>query len=77
MPDNELPDYIMVMMANNKTMAQVNQDLQLFLGEHTNNFTGWLQEAVANPDILRRMVTPRDAGRSLHCSGVCVYNTLP
>ena len=25
-PDNELPDYTMVMLANNKTMLQVNSD---------------------------------------------------
>ena len=42
-PDNELPDYIMVMLANRKTVHQINNDLQLFLGENTNRFTVWLQ----------------------------------
>ena len=34
-PDNELPDYILVMLANNKTLLQVNSDLRLFLGDNT------------------------------------------
>ena len=51
--DNELPDYIMVMLANNKTVAQVNQDLQLFLGQNTNNFTSWLQEVMVTPSLLK------------------------
>lgn len=39
--DNELPDYIMVMLANKKTANQINTDLQLFLGENTDRFTQW------------------------------------
>ena len=30
--DDELPDYIMVMVANKKTQAQMSSDLALFLG---------------------------------------------
>uniref|UniRef100_A0A131YUT0 Zinc finger CCCH domain-containing protein 14 n=1 Tax=Rhipicephalus appendiculatus TaxID=34631 RepID=A0A131YUT0_RHIAP len=41
--DDELPDYIMVMIANKKTKEQMTQDLSLFLGESTLNFTTWLQ----------------------------------
>ena len=51
-PDNELPDYIMVMLANKKTFHQINNDLQLFLGSNTNHFTEWLQKATANPDTV-------------------------
>lgn len=41
--DDELPDYIMVMIANKKTKEQMTQDLSLFLGDSTLNFTTWLQ----------------------------------
>ena len=42
----------MVMLANNKTVHQINNDLQLFLGENTDRFTEWLQQAMANPSVL-------------------------
>nr|XP_037276088.1 zinc finger CCCH domain-containing protein 14-like isoform X1 [Rhipicephalus microplus] len=41
--DDELPDYIMVMIANKKTKEQMTHDLSLFLGDSTLNFTTWLQ----------------------------------
>ncbi|XP_029837095.3 zinc finger CCCH domain-containing protein 14 [Ixodes scapularis] len=41
--DDELPDYIMVMIANKKTKEQMARDLSLFLGDSTTNFTNWLQ----------------------------------
>ena len=56
--DNELPDYIMVMLANNKTITQISNDLQLFLSGNTDKFTSWLQEAITNPDILRNKGDP-------------------
>ena len=34
-PDNELADCVMVMLANNKALLQVNSDLRLFLGDNT------------------------------------------
>ncbi|XP_033635653.1 zinc finger CCCH domain-containing protein 14-like [Asterias rubens] len=40
--DDELPDYIMVMVANKKTEAQMTDDLSLFLGNNTLIFTSWL-----------------------------------
>ena len=40
--DDELPDYIMVMVANKKSRAQMAGDLSLFLGANTDTFTGWL-----------------------------------
>ncbi|XP_014778633.1 zinc finger CCCH domain-containing protein 14 isoform X2 [Octopus bimaculoides] len=40
--DEELPDYIMVMVANKKTREQMNEDLHLFLGNSTEKFTAWL-----------------------------------
>ncbi|XP_030200760.1 zinc finger CCCH domain-containing protein 14 isoform X3 [Gadus morhua] len=40
--DEELPDYIMVMVANKKTSQQMGDDLSLFLGGNTIKFTVWL-----------------------------------
>ncbi|XP_060685299.1 zinc finger CCCH domain-containing protein 14 isoform X1 [Hemiscyllium ocellatum] len=40
--DEELPDYIMVMVANKKTQDQMAEDLALFLGNNTVKFTAWL-----------------------------------
>ncbi|XP_076004864.1 zinc finger CCCH domain-containing protein 14 isoform X2 [Genypterus blacodes] len=40
--DEELPDYIMVMVANKKTSQQMGDDLSLFLGNNTIKFTAWL-----------------------------------
>ncbi|XP_022242228.1 zinc finger CCCH domain-containing protein 14-like isoform X2 [Limulus polyphemus] len=40
--DDELPDYIMVMVANKKTKSQMTEDLSLFLGTNTESFTSWL-----------------------------------
>ncbi|CAN9507386.1 unnamed protein product [Ophioblennius macclurei] len=41
--DEDLPDYIMVMVANKKTSHQMADDLSLFLGNNTLKFTTWLQ----------------------------------
>ncbi|KAL8618767.1 hypothetical protein ACOMHN_015177 [Nucella lapillus] len=41
--DEELPDYIMVMVANKKSQLQMSDDLGLFLGANTEKFTTWLQ----------------------------------
>ncbi|KAK6633998.1 hypothetical protein RUM44_004605 [Polyplax serrata] len=40
--DDELPDYIMVMVANKRTKSQMDEDLQLFLTSNTKIFTSWL-----------------------------------
>ncbi|KAG8191243.1 hypothetical protein JTE90_003256 [Oedothorax gibbosus] len=45
--DNELPDYIMILVANKRTVAHMQKDLALFLGKHTNEFTVWLFDLVA------------------------------
>lgn len=41
--DEELPDYIMVMVANKKTSEQMADDLSLFLGNNTVKFTAWYE----------------------------------
>ena len=45
--DDELPDYIMVMIANNKTGEQMADDLRLFLNENTDGFVEWLVQVLA------------------------------
>lgn len=40
--DDELPDYIMVMVANKRSKSQMNEDLQLFLATKTSTFVDWL-----------------------------------
>ena len=39
--DDELPDYIMVMIANKKDVSQMSSDLDLFLGDNAEPFTKW------------------------------------
>ena len=39
--DDELPDYIMVMLANKRSKEQMTEDLVLFLGSNTSLFTDW------------------------------------
>merc|ERR1711979_26627 len=40
--DDDLPNYIMVMMANKKSKRQISDCLRLFLGGKTNRFIRWL-----------------------------------
>ncbi|KAJ8720322.1 hypothetical protein PYW07_012365 [Mythimna separata] len=44
--DDELPDYVMVMVANKRTRAQMEDDLQLFLGDNTELFVNWLHQVL-------------------------------
>lgn len=40
--DDELPDYIMVMIANKRSQMQMIEDLNLFLGNNSKLFCEWL-----------------------------------
>ncbi|XP_035766343.1 zinc finger CCCH domain-containing protein 14-like [Neolamprologus brichardi] len=60
--DEELPDYIMVMVANKKTSQQMADDLSLFLGNNTMKFTSWLhgvleklRSVAAEPASLKQL----------------------
>ncbi|RXG54403.1 Zinc finger CCCH domain-containing protein 14, partial [Armadillidium vulgare] len=44
--DDELPDYIMILVGNGKTKDQMDDDLSLFLGHNTERFTSWLHEVL-------------------------------
>ncbi|XP_051908996.1 zinc finger CCCH domain-containing protein 14 isoform X2 [Hippocampus zosterae] len=58
--DEELPDYIMVMVANKKTAQQMADDLSLFLGNNTIKFTTWLHGVL---EKLRTVAVEPAAGR--------------
>lgn len=63
--DDELPDYIMVMVANKKTPQQMADDLSLFLGSNTAKFTVWLQGVL---DKLRTVAVEPASLRHQHYS---------
>ncbi|VVC92353.1 unnamed protein product [Leptidea sinapis] len=44
--DDELPDYVMVMVANKRTQEQMEDDLQLFLSDNTELFVNWLHQVL-------------------------------
>ncbi|CAL1268891.1 unnamed protein product [Larinioides sclopetarius] len=46
--DDELPDYIMILVANKRSKAHMEKDLTLFLGKDTVEFTNWLWQLVNN-----------------------------
>jgi hypothetical protein len=52
--DEELPDYITVMVANKKSQDQMTEDLSLFVGNNTIRFTVWLHGVL---DKLRSVTT--------------------
>ncbi|XP_026493969.2 zinc finger CCCH domain-containing protein 14 isoform X2 [Vanessa tameamea] len=57
--DDELPDYVMVMVANKRTRAQMEDDLQLFLGDNTEMFVNWLHQVLKK--LQEVTVTPLKA----------------
>uniref|UniRef100_A0A6I8S7H4 Zinc finger CCCH domain-containing protein 14 n=1 Tax=Xenopus tropicalis TaxID=8364 RepID=A0A6I8S7H4_XENTR len=67
--DEELPDYIMVMVANKKSQKQMTEDLSLFLGSNTSRFTTWLQGVL---DKLRS-VTPES--NSMKSSDAIIFES--
>lgn len=61
-PDEELPDYIMVMVANRRSKSQMTEDLNLFLSAKTSTFVNWLhivlkklkEVTVTNPEVYQK-----------------------
>ena len=39
--DDELPDYVMILVGNKKDKAKMKADLKLFLGDNTTSFVEW------------------------------------
>ncbi|XP_055375127.1 zinc finger CCCH domain-containing protein 14 [Condylostylus longicornis] len=69
--DDELPDYVMIMVANKRSKQQMISDLNLFLGENTELFVTWLyevlqklQEVTLPPNPVVRKETKRKASGS-------------
>ena len=44
--DEELPDYILVLLANKKSQIQMCKDLRLFFGSLTDTFVQWVHTRV-------------------------------
>lgn len=44
--DDELPDYVMIMVANKRSKEQMIGDLSLFLGKNTDTFVNWLYQVL-------------------------------
>ncbi|XP_055603636.1 uncharacterized protein DDB_G0284459 [Uranotaenia lowii] len=44
--DDELPDYVMIMVANKRSRQQMVDDLNLFLGSQTDVFVSWLHQVL-------------------------------
>lgn len=44
--DDELPDYVMIMVANKRSKEQMVGDLSLFLGKNTDTFVNWLHQVL-------------------------------
>ena len=62
--DEELPDYIMVLIANRKNKQQMTDDLKLFLGKSAPDFVEW--------SVLERFVCPQ---RRSKCPGSCKFSS--
>lgn len=50
--DDELADYIIVMLANKKSQQSMTEDLSLFLGANTEKFTSWLTGLLRKLQII-------------------------
>lgn len=44
--DDELPDYVMIMVANKRSKEQMIEDLSLFLDKNTDVFVNWLHQVL-------------------------------
>ncbi|XP_067938621.1 zinc finger CCCH domain-containing protein 14-like isoform X2 [Watersipora subatra] len=55
--DDELPDYIMVMIANKRDISQMSSDLDLFLAENSKPFTQWLDNLLTRLQSVTKSVT--------------------
>ncbi|XP_007259926.3 zinc finger CCCH domain-containing protein 14 [Astyanax mexicanus] len=87
--DEELPDYIMVMVANKKNAQQMADDLSLFLGNNTIKFTVWLhgvleklRSAAVEPSSMRPQLlhsetstSSRDERRGEESRGLAVSSS--
>ncbi|KAK7098923.1 zinc finger CCCH domain-containing protein 14-like [Littorina saxatilis] len=68
----ELPDYIMVMVANKKSEEQMTEDLTLFLGDKTDRFTSWLHsllsklQSIVSESVGENRASVKSPGATAH-----------
>lgn len=56
--DDELPDYVMIMVANKRSKSQMTEDLGLFLADNTSEFVEWLHQVLQK---LQEVAIPASA----------------
>lgn len=61
--DDELPDYVMIMVANKRSKDQMITDLSLFLGKNTDSFVSWLHQVL---EKLEEVTLPATSGMYPH-----------
>lgn len=61
--DEELPDYILVMVVNKKSRQQMHEDLHLFLEDSTTPFVEWLHDQVLKK--LQKVTVAKRKSREL------------
>ncbi|XP_055641853.1 zinc finger CCCH domain-containing protein 14 [Toxorhynchites rutilus septentrionalis] len=64
--DDELPDYVMIMVANKRSRQQMIDDLTLFLGSQTEVFVSWLHQVLQKLEevtLPATAVAPTTAGK--------------
>lgn len=70
--DDELPDYVMIMVANKRSKQQMIADLNLFLGSQTELFVTWLHEVLQK---LQEVTLPATIGENFiyakYCINIC------
>ena len=76
--DDELADYIMVMVANKKSQQSMTDDLSLFLGSNTEKFTSWLISLLKKLQIVsEESQKPKSSNKNLgECSNVKLSASL-
>lgn len=69
--DDELPDYVMIMVANKRSKAQMTEDLKLFLAKNTEIFVNWLHQVL---DKLQEVTLPA-SGKKIESEFTqeCIY----
>lgn len=64
--DDELPDYVMIMVANKRSRQQMVDDLTLFLGTQTEVFVNWLHQVLQK---LEEVTLPATSSAAAAASG--------
>jgi len=66
--DDQLSDYVMIMITNKKTEKQMTEDLELFLGglEQASTFSSWLHELIKKSTDSTASDTPSKSSSTHH-----------